>query len=181
MSNSLIKRVYELELTCTYERHVLQRLADRTNDKTGVCWPSTARIAREVCCSTRKVQGVIKELARRGLVSVEWNAGPKGCNRYCLTLPPEQDAPPHDVHPSTQNAQSQQVRAPSPAPDAPETKKNQKKTLCRNPESQVRYLQVAAIKDGKRYLLGGVSAHKARTLVSEGLVTEEQCKAVGLL
>lgn len=89
--------------------------------------------------------------------------------------------PPHVMHPSTQDAQPQQVRAPNPAPDAPEPKRNQKKTLPRKAENQIDDLEVEAIKDGKRYLLTGVSAHKARTLVSEGRVTEEQCKAAGVL
>lgn len=155
MSNSLINRVYELDITCTYQRHVLQRLADRTNDKTGVCWPSVGSLARDVCCSERKVQSVLKELIHRGLVSVKQNAGRNGCNLYCLTLPP--------------------------APGAPEPKVNQKKTSPRHTSKLHEDLLINAIKEGKPYLLRSVSAHKASTLVSEGRVTEKECKEVGLL
>lgn len=180
MSNNLLNAVYALDLACTYERHVLARLADRINDKTGHCWPSVATIAREVCCSVRKVQGVLKELEKRGLISVERNARRKGCNEYRLKLPPAADAPPHVVHPSTAGTQPPQVTPRTPARGAPEPKKNPKKTGPDRAEKKMD-LEVAAIRDGKRYLLTGLSAHKARMLISEGRVTEVQCKAVGLL
>jgi DNA-binding transcriptional MocR family regulator len=182
MSNDLLSAVYALDLACTYERHVLARLADRINKRTGVCWPSVQKIADDVCCSVRKVQGVLRELEERGLISVERNAGPKGCNLYRLTLPPATDAPPHVVHPSTAGTQPPQVTTVNPARDAPEPKKNPKKTLPKKAVKKMEMeMEVEAIKTGKRYLLTGVSAHKARELVSEGHVTEAQCRAVGLL
>lgn len=180
MSNNLLNAVYALDLACTYERHVLARLADRVNDKNGVCWPSVQKIADDVCCSVRKVQGVLKELEKRGLISVERNAGPKGCNLYRLTLPPATDAPPHVVHPGTADTQPPQVTAANPARDAPEPKKNPKKIMPNKPAKKME-MEVAAIRTGKRYLLTGVSAYQARKLISEGRVTEAQCKAVGLL
>jgi len=181
MSILLVKRVYELDLNCTYERHVLARLADRTNDRRGVSWPSVASIARDVVCSCRKVQSAIKALEKRGLLSVERNAGPKGCNLYRLTLPPALNAPLNAVHPSTQDIHLPQDRTQTPARDAHEPKKNPKKPLPRKGQKTKDDFSVKAIIDGKRYLLAGVSAHKARTLVSEGRVTVEQCEAVGLI
>lgn len=181
MSISLSKRVYELDLECSYERHVLARLADRINDKTGVCWPSVSTIAREVCCSPRTVQGAMKKLEKRGLLIVERNAGPKGCNLYRLTLPPAQDAPLNVVRPSTSHSHPQQVRAQGPAQDAHEPKKNQNKTRQGPALSDEDALVVEAIKQGKHFLLTRVSANKARALVSEGHVTSEECKAVRLL
>ena len=178
MSNNLLNAVYALDIACTYERHVLARLADRINDRNGVCWPSVQKIADDVCCSVRKVQGVLKEPEKRGLISVERNAGPMGCNLYRLTLPPATDAPPHVVRPSTADTQPPQVTTANPAQDAPEPKKKPKKTL---PKKGAMEMEVEAIKAGKRYFLTRVSAHKARELVSEGRVTEAQCKAVGLL
>lgn len=180
MSNKLLSAVYALDLACTYERHVLARLADRINDRNGVCWPSVRTIADDVCCSVRKVQGVLKELEKRGLINVERNAGPKGCSLYRLTLRPATDAPPHVVHPSTAVAQPPHATSPTPAKGAPKPKKNLKKTVPDRVGGKMD-LEVAAIKEGKPYLLGGMSAHKARVLVSEGRVTEAQCKAVGLL
>lgn len=178
MSNALLTAVFDLDLSSIYERMVLVRLADRINDKTGVCWPSVASLANDCICSVRKVQGVLKELEKRGLISGERNGGPKGCSLYRLTLPPATDAPPHVVHPSTADTQPPQVTTASPAGGAPEPKKNPKKTL---PKKAAKKMEVEAIKTGKRYLLTGVSAHKARELVSEGHVTEAQCRAVGLL
>lgn len=180
MSNALLTAVFDLDLSSIYERMVLVRLADRTNDKTGVCWPSVASLADDCRCSTRTVQGVLKALEKRGLISVERNAGPKGCNLYRLTLPPATDAPPNVVHPSTAVTQPPHATSPPPARGAPEPKKNLKKTMSERGGGKMD-LEVAAIKEGKRYLLGGMSAYKARVLVSEGRVTEAQCKAVGLL
>ncbi|WP_192964450.1 helix-turn-helix domain-containing protein [Phycobacter azelaicus] len=180
MSNALLTAAWAVDLLSTYERIVLVRLADRANDKTGGCWPSVASLARDCSCGVRTVQGVLKELEKRGLISVERNAGPKGCNVYRLTLPPATDAPPHVVHPSTADSQPPQVTTASSAGGAPEPKKNPKKTLPKKAAKEME-MEVEAIKAGKRYLLSGVSAHKARELVSEGRVTEAQCQAVGLL
>ncbi|NRP13972.1 MULTISPECIES: helix-turn-helix domain-containing protein [unclassified Aliiroseovarius] len=180
MSNNLLNAVYALDLACTYERHVLARLADRVNDRTGVCWPSVQKIADDVCCSVRKVQGVLKKLEERGLISVERNAGPRGCNLYRLTLPPAADAPPHVVRPSTADTQPPQVTTANPAQDAPEPNKNPKKTLPKKAANKTE-MEIEAIKAGKDYLLRGVTAHKARKLVSEGRVTEAECRAVRLL
>ncbi len=168
-------------MDCTYKRHVLSRLADRTNDKTGVCWPSVGSLARDVCCSTRKVQGVLKELVRHGLVQVERNKGPKGCNIYRLTLSPAPGAPPQVVHPCTLGTNALQVKAPTPARSAPEPKRKQKDTPHRETSQQCDDLLVSAIREGKGYLLKSVSAHKARTLISEGRVSENACKKAGLL
>jgi hypothetical protein len=181
MSIPLMTRVYELDLDCIYERFVLVRLADRTNETSGVCWPSVATIARDLCCSPRKVQGVIKDLESRELLRVERNAGPKGCNLYHLTLPTARDAPPHIVHPSKLDSAPPHVTTQTTAQDAPEPKKNQKKTRRNKAMTQEDQRVVDAIKECKHYLVTQVSAHKARTLVSEGRVTEKQCKDAGLL
>lgn len=185
MSNALLKAVYALDLACTYERHVLARLADRTNDKIGFCWPSVGSIAQDVCCSVRKVQAVLKELERRGLISIERNAGPKGCNRYRLTLPPATDAPPHVVHPSTACTQPPQVTTATPARGAPEPKKNPKKTSQRarlNSQSVTACtLTIRAIKEGKPWAATGVSAHRARIWIEEGKISEQEARKVGIL
>jgi hypothetical protein len=185
MSNALSNAVYSLDLACTYERHVLARLADRINDKTGVCWPSVATIARELCCSVRKVQGVLKELERRELICVERNAGPKGCNLYRLTLPPAADAPPHLVHPSTAGTQPPQITPGTPARDAPEPKKNPKKNSPRTKSKSASVsesnLTIQAIREGKRWAASGVSAYQARIWISEGKISEQEAREVGLL
>lgn len=185
MSNNLLNAVYALDLACTYERHVLARLADRVNDRNGVCWPSVQKIADDVCCSVRKVQGVLKELEKRGLIIVERNAGPKGCNLYRLTLPPATDAPPHVVHPSTAGTQLPHVTSNTPASGAPEPKRNPKKTnrpttpkSASAPESSP---TIQAIKDGKRWAATGVSAYQARIWISEGKISEQEAMNVGLL
>ncbi|WP_068114407.1 hypothetical protein [Tropicimonas marinistellae] len=42
-------------------------------------------------------------------------------------------------------------------------------------------MTIEAIRDGKRYLLSRVTAAKARRLIAEDRVTEEQCRTVGLI
>jgi len=183
MSIALSKEVYKLDLVCTYERHVLARLADRINDQTGVCWPSVATIAREVCCSVRKVQGVLRELEGRGLVGVERNAGPKGCNLYSLTLPPATDAPPHVMHPRTTGTQPPQVTTEPPARHAPEPKRNPKKTGHRARSKSASVSEgaatIRAIREGKRWAVKRVSAHQMRIWISEGEISEQQAREVG--
>ena len=181
MSNELLKRVYELRMSCTFQRHVLARLADRTNNKTGVCWPSVTTLAEEVCCSKRKVQGAIKDLVREGFLRVGKNEGPRGCNLYRLTLPPAQCAPPHVVHPSTPCTRPPQVKTQTPALGAPEPKRKHKETARTNSGSDPDSLLVRAIKEEKSFLLTHVSPTKARTLIAAGLVSEEECRRVRLL
>lgn len=185
MSNNLLNAVYALDRACTYERHVLARLADRVNDRNGVCWPSVQKIADDVCCSVRKVQGVLKELEERGLISVERNAGPKGCNLYRLTLPPASDAPPHVVHPSTEGSQPPQVTPGSPASDAPEPRRNSKKTHQRARLKPVptsgKNLTIQAIRDGNEWAVRHVSANRARIWISEGEISEKEARKVGLI
>ncbi len=115
-----------------------------------------------------------------GLLTVKMNAHPSGCNVYVVNLPPASNSPPHVVRPCNSEQSPPQVTTATPARDAPEPQKNPKKTLPNKPAKKME-MEIVAIKTGKRYLLTGVSAHQARKLVSEGRVTEAQCKAVGLL
>lgn len=185
MSNALLTAVFDLHLSSIYERMVLVRLADRTNDKTGTCWPSVASLADDCCCSVRKVQGVLKELEKRGLIEVERNAGPKGCSLYRLKLPPAADAPPHEVRPSTAGTQPPHATPPPPARGAAEPKRNPKKTFQRakpNPVSvSEENMTIQAIREGKRYAVFDVSAHQARIWISEEKISEQEAKNVGLL
>lgn len=185
MSNKLLNAVYALDLICTYERHVLARIADRINDQNGVCWPSVSTIAREVCCSIRKVQGVLRVLEERNLVSIDRNAGPKGCNMYRLTLNPAADAPPHLVHPSAAVTEPPHETTLPPAPGAHEPKKKPKKTSaraeCKSASVPDTNLTIQAIKEGKQWLIKSVSAYQARIWISEGKISEQEAQNVGLL
>ena len=66
---------------------LLHALADFA-DEQGVCWPGVATLAARVQASERHVRRLLRALARRGLITIEAQAGPRGCNRYRVRVPP---------------------------------------------------------------------------------------------
>ena len=77
----------------------------------GWTWPSTARLAAKTGLSERAVQTAISDLAALGELEVQYNAGPKGCNRYRVIVPtPADSAPPQNLHPPEDVAPPQNLR-----------------------------------------------------------------------
>jgi len=67
---------------------VLLFLADSTRTEGGWAWPSNKEIGAKTGISERGVQVAIKELEKLGELEVNFNGGPKGCNRYRVICTP---------------------------------------------------------------------------------------------
>jgi Helix-turn-helix domain len=91
-------------------RLVLLFIADSMRTDDGWAWPSNKEIGARTRLAQRAVQSAITDLAKLGELEVQYNAGPKGCNRYRVLMTPAKSAPPQNMHPP-QN--------PHPADDAP--------------------------------------------------------------
>jgi hypothetical protein len=105
--------VWEHSQSGPTQRLVLLAIADCANDSGAEAYPSMSKLRMKTGLSERAIQGALKNLSELGELVVYLNAGPKGCNRYRITMPtpagdaPPQEmrgagdaAPPHDVHPS---------------------------------------------------------------------------------
>ena len=68
----------------TSKKMIMLALADWANDDGESCHPSMDAIARKTCHSIRRVQELIRELERDGILEVQIGTGPNGCNRYSL-------------------------------------------------------------------------------------------------
>lgn len=93
-------------------RLVLLAISDCANSEGGQAWPSVAELKRKAGLGERAVQVALAELVRIGELAIEYNAGPKGCNRYrvIMTGPaPADNAPPQNMHPA-EYAPPQKVR-----------------------------------------------------------------------
>jgi len=91
---------------------VLIALADFCNDD-GECWPSVAGIARKSRMTERGVQKIIGRLCEIGWVTINPNAGRKGCNLYTVS-------PPNPVHPRTPFTPNAVTQPPNHVPLTPE-------------------------------------------------------------
>jgi hypothetical protein len=66
---------------------VMIMLADSADENSRQCWPSVPTIARRSRLSERQVQYCLKDLAQRGLIEIETNAGRHGTNLYRIARP----------------------------------------------------------------------------------------------
>ena len=128
MSIKVMTRVFDNEDIAAVPRLVLLALADHADDD-GICYPSVARLARRTGLSERALQSNFKKLVSAGLLRIDKNAGPRGCNRYCVTLSPptavapaRADAPPQEMHPA--GDAPPHIVPNTPAPGAPEPSEN---------------------------------------------------------
>lgn len=136
-------------------RLVLLAIADCINEDRpqDSAWPSVAELAAKTALKERAVRAAITELAVLGEIKVEYNAGPKGCNRYrVITATPAKNAgvqklqgaesaplqnlqgdansqvngrDPADSAPPAKSAPLQKTTA-TPAENAPGTRRNRK-------------------------------------------------------
>lgn len=101
-------------------RLVLLALADHAGADGGDAYPSVRRLACRCGVSERTVQEALKALAELGEITVDANAGPRGVNRYRLTMTPAGSAPPQDLHPRNASQGPPQISHATPADPAPE-------------------------------------------------------------
>lgn len=151
MSVRVMSWVWERSQSGPTQRLVLLAIADCANDRGADAYPATSTIAKKTGLSERGVRKAIAELETLGELKVDYKAGPKGCNRYRVTIPepdagnPEQGATSdtrNDVH-SASGAGSTRNDVPgtrhettgNPAPRAPKPSKNRPPTEPSNEPS----------------------------------------------
>ncbi|MFC3169241.1 helix-turn-helix domain-containing protein [Paracoccus fontiphilus] len=133
MSFRLVEMVLESAIEDATEVAVLIALASHA-DKFFSCYPSIARLCKLSRYKERAVQGAIKRLAERGVITVKTGGGRGGTSFYTINpaaLKPAADAPFQDDKPRSKNTVSddktpQQMRetphltTENPAADADE-------------------------------------------------------------
>ena len=113
-------------------RLVLLAIADCIREDGGAAWPSVPELARKTALKERAVRAAITELGTLGELVVEYNAGPKGCNRYRIVTTPAKNAgvqslqgvdaaPLQTLHPQPES-EFEQVNGQDPANFAPPAK-----------------------------------------------------------
>ena len=92
----------------------------------GWAWPSVADLRSKTGLGERAVQTAIAELVALGELEVQYNGGPKGCNRYRVIMTPAESAPPQNLHPANttppqdlRGLTSSQLNGHTPAESAP--------------------------------------------------------------
>ena len=81
-------------------RLVLLFIADSMRTDGGWAWPSNKEISCKTGLTARAVQSALADLAKLGELEVQYNGGPKGCNRYRVLTTPAESAPPQNLHPA---------------------------------------------------------------------------------
>jgi hypothetical protein len=103
-------------------RLVLLTLADSADDH-GLAWPSVGTLKADTLLSERAVQNALTALVAAGELVIELNAGPRGCNRYRVTLVPSDPrriCTPAESAPPQNLPGPPQISTPTPAESAPE-------------------------------------------------------------
>jgi len=93
-------------------------IADRAQED-GSAWMSVADIKRRTLLGDRIIQGAVISLARAGELEVEYQKGPKGCNRYRILLHPAKFAPPQTLR-GADSAPPQDLRPPESPQASPQ-------------------------------------------------------------
>ena len=94
-------------------RLVLLAIADCASGDGANAWPSVAELKRKAGLAERAVQTALAELVKLGELEIDYNAGPKGCNRYRVLMTvhtPAETAPPQILHPPADIAPPQDLR-----------------------------------------------------------------------
>jgi len=85
MSISAMTQVWEHSKVKGTELLLLLALADYANDK-GIAWPGIDSLAHRIRQSRRNVTRLLRNLEKRGELTIEVNAGPYGANLYKLPV-----------------------------------------------------------------------------------------------
>lgn len=177
----------------------LLAIADNANDE-GYAWPSMDTIARKANLSERGARKCVRNLQEMGLVSVESGGGRRKTNAYQITTcgvgqsdehkNPEQNSrnPSSGYSGETRNnaTQNPEQSDTKPGTPVPPNRKEPSKNCARVEKTHGGFSTplpgtAMLIRSGKAFLCTGITASKARALVNEGFVTEEECKKVGVL
>lgn len=86
MSVRVMAWVWEHSTSPAVPRLVLLAIADCANDAGEQAYPSTATLAQKTNLSERGVRGALAKLVELGELSVDYKAGPRGCNRYRVIM-----------------------------------------------------------------------------------------------
>lgn len=177
----------------------LLAIADNADDE-GYAWPSMDTIARKANLSERGARKCVRNLQDMGLIEVESGGGRRKTNAYQITTcgvghdeshkNPEQNSrnPSSGYTEETRNraARNPEQSDTKPGTPVPPNRKEPSKN-CARAENPMKDLSaplrgtVTLIKSGHPYLCVGITATKARALVNEGFVTEQECRKVGVL
>lgn len=173
---------------------VLWHLADRHNKDTGRCDPSQALLAEDCEMSRSAVNSHLTALEKAGLITriqrVNSATKRQESTAYILNFEVKE---PQDAATRVQKDDTEAVSRndPDPCPENGESRvRNQDTNPVREPVKNLArtravssgedYL-VQAVIDRKPFLLRQVSPSQARKWVSQGRVSEDQCKEVGVL
>lgn len=170
MSIKVMSAVWESDIEDRGELLVMLALADFANDR-GECWPSIRTIAAKARYnSDRSIQGILRGLEEQGYLTITAGGGRKNCNLY--TINPAINAPQnlrggaiHDTKPRKNSQETPQPTAPEPS------------RTIKDPQD----FYSGLIKRAAPWAASTISAQKARGLVRDGLVTEEECRKAGVL
>jgi hypothetical protein len=202
MSRKASSMVWETACREPSDKFVLLALADHANDD-GVCYPSMHRLAERTGFALRTVRTAVRRLCEDGLLSVERNAGPRGCNLFTVFPEggqPRQQLPPGSrCTPATNDPLPRQPTVMTPATVAPEplrtiNEPSRARATGRRTsgatgraEKQVggnrdRFLLFwsGVIKDGGFVPPTALKPADVEQLLEHGLVTAEQLQALGL-
>lgn len=173
---------------------VLWHLADRHNKETGRCDPSQDLLAEDCEISRSTLNNHLNLLEEKGFIKriqrVNSATKRQQSTAYILNfdvLEPQDDV--SRVQDSDTGAVSDLDGEPCPISSESRVQ-NLDTNLGREPGknrarsravSSVLDFDAKAIREGKRHLVGHVTAVQARSLIEKNQVTEEQCKAVGLI
>lgn len=91
-------RVWESSELGGTELLMLLAIADFADDE-GQAYPSVRTLAKKCRLQPRRVNYILASLQTRGELQVRKNEGPKGTNRYRITLPLQPSAPLHQSAP----------------------------------------------------------------------------------
>lgn len=96
------------------DRLVLLAIAECANHEGTDAWPSIATICNAANMGERSVQDSLRRLVAAGGLEINYNAGPRGVNRYRIIMcTPAESAPPQNPHRCG-------LRRATPAESAPE-------------------------------------------------------------
>lgn len=106
MSVRVMAWVWEHSRAEPTDRLVLLAIADAANDHGAEAYPSMATLTKKTRLAERSVQRAIKRLSDLGELVVKPNAGPRGTNRYRITMTPGAESPPPQSHPRPKDTPS---------------------------------------------------------------------------
>ena len=173
-------------------RLVLLAIADCASGDGTNAWPSVTELKRKTGLGERAVQAAVAELVTLGEIQVDYNAGPKGCNRYRVIMrpvihTPAESAPPQNLHPANTAPPAEsappQISTDTPADSAPVTIKDPSLTdhleritgrLALEPDDDlILKAVIGSIHERTRQVIGADQARPIAALILTGRSTSD--------